>query len=143
MERLSSCNLYTNNSFIHLFIHQPVICSFHLSSFSHIELSLPKGLKIITDDKYPDLKLLFFFSFGLPMAYEVLGPGIRSEPQLQPMAQLWQYWILEPTVPGWGSNLHSGAAETLPTPLCHSRNSCLRIIGHQGNAKSFSYLEVG
>ena len=36
----------------------------------------------------------FFFFFGLPVAYGVPGPGIRSEPQLQPVPQLQQYQIL-------------------------------------------------
>ena len=36
-----------------------------------------------------------FFSFLVhPMAYRVPGPGIRSNPQLWPMPQLWQCQIL-------------------------------------------------
>ena len=36
---------------------------------------------------------LFFFFFGLMMAYGVPRPGIRSEPWLR---RLWQHWILNP-----------------------------------------------
>ena len=36
----------------------------------------------------------FFFFFWLPLAYGIPGPGIRSEPQLQPMPQVWQCWAL-------------------------------------------------
>ena len=39
---------------------------------------------------------------------EVPRPGIKSEPQMQPKAQLWQHWILN--------------------PLCHSRTSCDRLL---------------
>ena len=35
-----------------------------------------------------------FYFFGSPEAYVVNRPGIRSEPQLQPMPELWQCWIL-------------------------------------------------
>ena len=42
---------------------------------------------------------LFFF-FGHPMAYEIPGTGIRSEPQLQPMQWILQRWI---HCTGWGS----------------------------------------
>ena len=65
----------------------------------------------------------FFFSiFGLPAAYEVPRPGIRSELQLWPMPQLWQL-----TAPGQGSVLCLGTAETAPIPLCHSGN-CLMYL---------------
>ena len=61
--------------------------------------------------------LFLFLFFSCPTVYGVPGPGIRSEPQLR------QHRILYPTVPGQGLNLHLGTAETLPIPLCHSRNS--------------------
>ena len=38
---------------------------------------------------YPIFYYYFFF-FGCPVAYGVPGPEIKSEPQLQPMLQLWQ-----------------------------------------------------
>ena len=68
---------------------------------------------------------IFLFSFfSHPAAYGVPGPGIRSKSQLWPKPQLWQHWVLEPKDPGWGLNLHPGAAEMMTViPLCHSRNS--------------------
>lgn len=38
----------------------------------------------------------FFFFFGHPTAYEVPGPGIRSEPQVQPKPQLQSFNSLCP-----------------------------------------------
>ena len=49
-------------------------------------------------------KSVFVFVFWHPTAYGGPWPGIRSEPQLQSMQQLWQRWILKPSVPGQGSN---------------------------------------
>ena len=40
------------------------------------------------------LTIFYLFYFILPRAYGVPGPGIRSEPQLQPMLQLQQHQIL-------------------------------------------------
>ena len=41
------------------------------------------------------LFLFFFLVFFMAApAMEVSGPGIESEPQLQPMPQLWPCWIL-------------------------------------------------
>ena len=40
---------------------------------------------------------LFFFSFlAAPLHMVFLGPGIRSEPWLQPKPQLQQWWIFNP-----------------------------------------------
>ena len=50
-----------------------------------------------------------------PQHMEVPGPGTKSEPLLWPTLQLWQCWILRPTVPGWGSNLHLSS-----DPSCYS-----------------------
>ena len=48
----------------------------------------------------PPPLFLFFFSFfsifGLPAAYGVPWPGIRSELQSQPKLQLWQHQIPNP-----------------------------------------------
>jgi len=66
-----------------------------------------------------------YLTFGFTMAYGVPGSAIRSKLQLWPESQLWQCWILKPTVPDQGLNLWPGTAETLLIPLCHSRNSLI------------------
>lgn len=48
----------------------------------------------------------------------VLRPGVESKPQLQPMLQMWQRLILQPTVPGWGWN----------PQLCSDLRLCYRIF---------------
>ena len=58
---------------------------------------------------------------------KVPGPGIESKLQVQPESQLWQYWILQPTEPSWGLNLHfcsdlSHCSQVL-NQLHHNRNS--------------------
>ena len=49
---------------------------------------------------WPDcvsLSLFIFSSFFVcPTAHGIPGLGIRSEPQVGPMLQLWQCWILKP-----------------------------------------------
>ena len=75
------------------------------------------------------INLDFIYLFiGYLVAYGVPMPGIRSELQLQPMLQLQQRWILQPTVPGWESNLCPGIAETPMIPLHYSRNSLTWIF---------------
>ena len=73
---------------------------------------------------------IFFFLLLLmaaPVAYVVPKPGTESEPQLQPIQQLWECQILEPTVPDWGSNLYLcsdlSCYSRILNPLCHSVNS--------------------
>lgn len=56
------------------------------------------------------LGAFFFFFFGGPTAYGVLGSGIESKPELQPIPQLWQRRILNP--------LHHARNQT----LCHNGN---------------------
>ena len=55
---------------------------------------------------------------------EVPGPRTDSKPQLQPMPQLWQHQILNPTFQT-GDRTHASTKthQTL-NPLGHSRNSC-------------------
>ena len=63
-----------------------------------------------------------FFCFVLfchPTAYRVPRPGIRSEPQLQPMPQLRHHWILNPLCWTGGLNLCSRALEMPLIPLYH------------------------
>ena len=69
----------------------------------------------------------FLLSFFPTAAYGVPGPGIRSDPQLEPR-KLWQPLILSPTVLGWRWNLHPGSAEIMLIPLCHSGNSMLESL---------------
>ena len=69
--------------------------------------------------------LPLFLCFGRPAACGVPKPGIRSEPQLQPMSQLWQRQIFEPTLLGRGSNLRPEAAETPLFLLCCDGNFLL------------------
>ena len=63
---------------------------------------------------------------------EVPGQGTESELQLRPTPQLRQWWILEPTVPGWGSNPHlcsdSRCCSQVLNPLHHGGNSCDWIL---------------
>ena len=78
------------------------------------------------------LSLFFFFFFFLPHLWhmEIPGLGIESEPQLQPISQLWQYQILYPTALGWGSNLC----------LCRDPSQCsliLNLLHHSGNSWQF------
>ena len=47
----------------------------------------------------------FFFLFPCQWCVEVPGLGIRSEPLLWPIPQLWQYWIFNSWC-GCGSNPH-------------------------------------
>ena len=80
--------------------------------------------------------LVWVFSsfFDHPVAYEVPGPGIRSELQLQPKSQLRQCWILNPVLrikPGWGLNLHPRAPEVPPI--------CCATLGTPYNCLSFLY----
>ena len=65
--------------------------------------------------------LFVFFSscFGRPSAYGVIRPGIRSELPLRPL--LRQYWFLELAMPGLGSNLCPGTAETATDPFAPQR----------------------
>ena len=56
------------------------------------------------------------------MVYGGPWPGVRSKPQLPPMPQLCQQQTLQSTVPGKGSNLRPGAAETPPILLGSSRD---------------------
>ena len=63
----------------------------------------------------------FLLIFGHPATYEVPGPGIRSELQLQPKLQLWQLWSLN-LLPGWGSKLRPSAPRVLlMTPIVPQR----------------------
>ena len=73
------------------------------------------------------LFLFFFFEWLHPWHMEVLGPETESEPQLQPIPQLWQHLIIQPTVPGQGLNscLHSD-------PSCCSQ--ILNLLNHSGNS---------
>ena len=71
------------------------------------------------------LSFLLSFSFFLAALWhmEVPRPGIRSEPYWQPTPKLCQHWMLKPTVPSRGLNLHPRAPEMPLTPLHHSGNS--------------------
>ena len=70
-----------------------------------------------------------FFIFGHPQAYGVLGPGIRSELQLQSKLQMWQCWILNPpgrrNLPGQGLNLRPSTPKIPLISLSHCGNSYL------------------
>ena len=70
---------------------------------------------------------IFFFTFGHPTAYGVPGPGIRSVPVMVVTYATAAAAVLDVLThcakPGWGLNLHLGAAETLLILLSHSRNS--------------------
>lgn len=57
---------------------------------------------------------LIGFVLGHPAAYGVPKTGIRFEPQLRPTpaAELQQYQILNPRVPGWELNLGPSDPET-------------------------------
>ena len=82
-----------------------------------LNLSASSFLFEYLEETVSKVPLLFFlFFFGCPLAHGVPGPGIGSEPQVQPMSHLQQHQILQPTVPGWGSNQHPGTAETLSIP---------------------------
>ena len=65
----------------------------------------------------------YYFFFGHPMAFGFSGPGIRSEPQLQPTPQRQQCWILSPLWHSW--------MEPPDVPLIqlhHRRNSILWVF---------------
>ena len=66
--------------------------------------------------------LLFFF--WLPLWHmEVPGPGTESEPELQPMLQLWQSQILNPR--------HQAGDQTgIPTEMSLINN----LLPHSGNS---------
>lgn len=71
---------------------------------------------------------LLFLLWLHPRCVIVPGPGIESEPQLRPMPQPQQCWILQPTALGWASNQHlrrdlSRGCGWILNPLCHSGNS--------------------
>ena len=68
-------------------------------------------------------KNYFILFYCLPGGIWSSSPGIRPKLQLQSMSQLWQPQILQPTVPGQGSNLRPGATEMLLITLHHTRNS--------------------
>ena len=78
--------------------------------------------------QHVDFFLFFlFFFFGLPVAYGIPRPGIRSELQLQTMPQLQQCVSLIHCA-GLGSNLHPGTPEMPPIPLQHSRTSWTKCL---------------
>ena len=66
----------------------------------------------------PILAPRVFSFFGGPVAHGVPGPGIRCQPQLPPLPQLWQpCQILHPLAgPCPGLTLRPGTAEMPPTP---------------------------
>ena len=64
---------------------------------------------------------LFVSFFGYPTAYGVPGPGIRPEPQLRSMLQLWQHQILN-SLCHWVKPAPR-APEMPPIPFHHSGNS--------------------
>ena len=57
-------------------------------------ISDPKEIVTSNYLDYSFLKTYLFWPYTQHM--EVPGPGIKSEPQLQPVPQLWQCWILNP-----------------------------------------------
>lgn len=61
-------------------------------SIQQIVLNVSRLNSPIKRHRLEEFSFFFFFFFGLPMAYGIPGPGIRSESQLQPTPQLW--WIL-------------------------------------------------
>ena len=63
---------------------------------------------------------LFFSVLAAPWHMEFWA---RYQIPAKATLELQQYWILQATTLGQGSNLHPGAAEMLPIPLCHSGNS--------------------
>lgn len=66
---------------------------------------------------------LFFFYLFLAVPHHTEFPGQGSDPNHSCNLH-WQSPILNPWgMPGWGSNLHPGAAATWVIPLCHSGNS--------------------
>ena len=52
----------------------------------------------MSHDSHSRNVLFIYFCGGHthPQHIEVAGPGIKSEPQLQSMLQLWQCWTLNP-----------------------------------------------
>ena len=74
----------------------------------------------------------FFLFLAAPMAYgsSWIHP---SKPKLQPTPQLWQCWVLQPTVSEGGLNL----------PLCSDWSCCswiLNLLCHSGNAGLFFFF---
>ena len=70
--------------------------------------------------------LCFIFFLFRPRHMEVPGPGIKSEPQLQPMPQLQQHWILNPPHGAGDLNplfcTNPNHCSQILNPLCHNRN---------------------
>ena len=70
-----------------------------------------------------------FILFGLPVAYGVPGPGIRSEPHLRPKLQLQQRWILNPLC--WAGD---------PTCIPALLRCCQSRCATEGTPKNTSYI---
>ena len=98
-------------------------CNLHLSCGNARSLTHCATVGTPLDNVFFGFCFFFFSFFGHPMAYGVLGPGIRSEPQLWPMLHLWQCQPLLPAMLGQGLSPYPGTAEKLPILLCHSGNS--------------------
>ena len=60
--------------------------------FRFLPSSIPPSLPLF-------LSFCLSFFLSCPVAYEVPGPGTRSEPQLPPKPQVQQHWILNPLCP--------------------------------------------
>ena len=81
---------------------------------------------------------LFVGFFGHPIAYGVLRPGIRSKPQLWPMLQLWQHWILNPLGQARGRTFIS-VLRRPEIPLYHSHSD----DGHSNRYEILSCSVLG
>lgn len=83
--------------------YQSICCCIFLSSIL-IYCQQPTYKYLPAASQLHLIQCFFFFFWPHPEHMEVPWPGIESDPELQPVLQLRQLWILNPL--GWGLRQH-------------------------------------